>query len=46
MKAESSYQEQCDSKKEPSMDIHEETSCSQLADVIGADKGEMEELEG
>jgi hypothetical protein len=26
------------------MDIHEETYCSQLADVIGADKGEMEEL--
>jgi hypothetical protein len=36
--------EQHDREKEPSMDIHEETSCSQLADVIGADKGEMEEL--
>jgi hypothetical protein len=42
--SESSYQEQHDREKEPSMDIHEETSCSQLADVIGADKGEMEEL--
>jgi hypothetical protein len=36
--------EQHDREEEPSMDIHEETSCSQLADVIGADKGEMEEL--
>ena len=35
---------QHDREKEPSMDIHEETSCSQLAYVIGADKGEMEEL--
>jgi hypothetical protein len=26
------------------MDIHEETSCCQLADVIGANKREMEEL--
>ena len=42
--SESSYQEQHDREKEPSMDIHEETSCSHLADVIRADKGEMEEL--
>jgi hypothetical protein len=43
--SESSYQEQHDREKEPSMDIHEETSCSQLADVVRADKGKMEELE-
>ena len=42
--SERSYQEQHDREKEPSMDIHEETSYSQLADVIRADKGEMEEL--
>jgi hypothetical protein len=42
--SESSYQEQHDREEEPSMDIHEETPCSQLADVIRADRGEMEEL--
>jgi hypothetical protein len=42
--SESSYQEQHDREKEPSMDIHEETSFSHLEDVIRADKGEMEEL--
>jgi hypothetical protein len=33
-----------DREKEPSMDIHEETSFSHPADVIREDKGEMEEL--
>jgi hypothetical protein len=42
--SEISYQEQHDREKDPSMDRHEEPSFSQLADVIGADKGEMEEL--
>jgi hypothetical protein len=43
--SEISYQEQHDREKDPSMDTHEETSCSQLADVFRADKGKMEELE-
>jgi hypothetical protein len=42
--SESSCQEQHNRKKDPSTDIHEEISFSQLADVIGADKGEMEEI--
>jgi hypothetical protein len=42
--SESSYLEKHDRKKDPSMDIHEETYFSQLADVIGVDKGEMEEI--
>ena len=39
-----SYKEQHDREKESSIDIHEETSCAQLAYVVGVDKGEMEEL--
>jgi hypothetical protein len=39
-----SYQEQHDRNKEPSMDIHEETSCSHLANIIRENKGEMDEL--
>jgi hypothetical protein len=44
MKVKISYQEQHDREKELSMDIHEETSYSQLAYVIEVGKGEMEEL--
>jgi hypothetical protein len=41
-----SYQEQHDREKEPSLDTHEETSCSQLADVFRADKEEKEQQKG
>jgi hypothetical protein len=40
---ESFYQEQHVKEKEPSIDIHEEISCHQLADVIRADKGEVDQ---
>jgi hypothetical protein len=40
---ESFYQEQHDKEKEPSIDIHEEISCHQLADVIREDKGEVDQ---
>jgi hypothetical protein len=36
------YQEQHDQDKEPSIDIHEVISCQQLADVIKANKGEVD----
>jgi hypothetical protein len=37
------YQEKHDRGKEPSMDIHKEISCPQLADVIEPDKGEEDQ---
>jgi hypothetical protein len=37
------YQEQHDKDKEPSIDIHDTISCHQLEDVIGADKGEVDQ---
>jgi hypothetical protein len=36
------YQEKHDQDKEPSIDIHEVISCQQLADVIKANKGEVD----
>jgi hypothetical protein len=37
------YEEQHDQDKETSIDIHEAISCHQLADVIKADKGEVDQ---
>jgi hypothetical protein len=37
------YQEKHDKDKDPSIDIHEAISCHQLVDVIGADKGEVDQ---
>jgi hypothetical protein len=41
-----SYQEKHDREKEPSLDTHEETSCSQLADVFREDKEEKKQQKG
>jgi hypothetical protein len=37
------YQEQHDKRKEPFIDIHEDISCHQLADVIREDKRELDQ---
>jgi hypothetical protein len=44
--SEISYQEEYDREKEPSLDIHEETSFSQLANVFREDKEEKEQQKG
>jgi hypothetical protein len=41
--SESFYQEQHDKDKDPSIDIHEANSCHQIADVIGEEKGEVDQ---
>ena len=41
--SESFYQEKHDIYKEPSIHIHEDISCHQLADVIRVEKGEVDQ---